>query len=108
MVAVNTVGRFRHSDDLHTFQRELTAELGQDLALQLLPALLDLPLPIVDANGAPCELDDLLRRAAYVTLAGAPGSGRRLALLQIAQRWSNSAKASPPAPIRISLPHLDD
>ncbi len=45
---------------------------------------------------------------AYVTLAGAPGSGRRLALLQIAQRWAASAKASPPAPVRISLPHLDD
>jgi HEAT repeat protein len=108
MVAFNTVGRFRHPADLRSLQRELAAEVGQDLGLRLLPALLELALPIADATGAPCELDALLRRVAYVTLAGAPGSGRRLAMLQLAHRWATSAAASSPAPVWISLPHLDD
>jgi HEAT repeat protein len=108
MVAFNTVGRFRHPNDRRSLQHELAAVIEQDLALRLLPALLELAQPIADAAGVPCELDDLLRRTAYVTLAGVPGSGRRLALIQLAHRWATSATTNPPAPVWISLPHLDD
>ncbi|MFL5801966.1 MAG: HEAT repeat domain-containing protein [Roseiflexaceae bacterium] len=108
MVAFNTVGRFRHPNDLRSLQHELAAEIEQDLALRLLPALLELVLPTADVAGAPCAPADLLRRAGYVTLAGAPGSGRRLAMLQIAHRWATSESARPPTPVWISLPQLDD
>src|SRR5687768_16585355 len=90
MVAFNAVGRLRHSNDLRSLRRELAAALAQDFALRLMPALLDLPLPISNAAGEPCDLAEQLDRVSRITLAGAPGSGRQLALRQLAHRWATS------------------
>jgi HEAT repeat protein len=108
MVAFNAVGRLRHSNDLRTLRREVVAALAQDVALRLMPALLNLPLPISDADGAPCDLADVLDRATRVTLAGAPGSGRLLALQQIARRWAADDRAPAPVPVPLPLALLDD
>jgi HEAT repeat protein len=108
MVAFNAVGRLRHPNDLRTLRRELAAVLAQDFALRLMPALLDLPLPISDAAGEPCDLADQLDRATRITLAGAPGSGRRLALQQLARRWAANEHAPAPVPVPLPLALLDD
>jgi HEAT repeat protein len=108
MVAFNAVGRLRHPNDLRALRRELATALAQDFALRLLPALLDLPLPISDAVGTPCDLAEQLDRASYVTLAGAPGSGRRLAFQQLAHRWATDERAPPPFPLLLPLTRLDD
>lgn len=106
MVALNAVGRLRQQHDLRAYRRALTASLGQDFALRQLPGLIDLPLRILDIDGDPQPLLDA-PNAAWMTLAGAPGSGRRLALQQIAARWA-AGGASGPTPALISLARLDD
>src|SRR5215475_13110165 len=98
MVAFNAVGRLRHPNDLRSLRRELAAALAQDFALRLMPALLDLPLPISYPAGRPCDLVEQLQRVSRITLAGAPGSGRQLALRQIAHRWAASERAPAPVP----------
>jgi hypothetical protein len=108
MVAFNVVGRFRHQNELRSYRRELAAEVAQDFALRLLPSLIDLPLPILDADGQSRDLDELLRQMSRVALAGAPGSGRRLAFLQLAHRWASEQAAPAPIPVLISLAYLDD
>jgi HEAT repeat protein len=111
MVAFNVVGRFRHQNDLNAYRRKLASEVGHDFILRLLPALLDVPLPMVGADGGADTLDSAPR----FTLAGSSGSGRRLALQQLAVRWANQPgqhhEASQPAslaPKLIALPMLDD
>lgn len=108
MVAFNTVGRLNRTTDLSLLQRELATELGEELMFQLLPQLADVVLPIVDSMGTTCDLATMLQQSAFLTLSGAPGSGRKLALLQVAQRWVNNRAPQLPAPVRIMLPLLDD
>jgi HEAT repeat protein len=108
MVAINAVGRLRHLNDLRSLRRELAAALAQDFVLRLMPALLDLPLPIGDAAGKPCDLAEQLERVSRITLAGAPGSGRRLALRQLAHRWAIDERAAAPVPVPLPLTLLDD
>lgn len=108
MVASNAVGRFRHQHDLRTYRRELLAAVEREFALRLLPALIDLPLRIVNAGGAARSLGEALREAPCVALIGASGSGRRLAFLQSARRWAANEDATTPVPLLISLPRLDD
>jgi HEAT repeat protein len=108
MVALNAVGRLRHPNDLRSQRRELAAALAQDFALRLMPALLDVLLPIADAAAVPCDLAEHLTRASHVTLAGAPGSGRRLAFQQLAHRWATDERAPAPVPVLLPLALLDD
>jgi HEAT repeat protein len=108
MVALNVVGRFRHQNDLHSYRRRLANEVAQDFALRLLPALVDLPLEIADAAGAPTSLADAIRANQYVSLTGSSGSGRRLALQQWAFRWASGDLPGTPAPMLLALARLDD
>jgi hypothetical protein len=89
-------------------RRELAAALAQDFAPRLMPALLDLPLPISDPAGEPCDLAEQLDRVSRITLAGAPGSGRQLALRQLAHRWATSDHAPTPVPVPLQLMLVDD
>ena len=108
MVALNVVGRFRHQNDLHSYRRRLASEVEQDLALRLLPALIGLPLEIVDAAGSPQSLAELIRSSRHIALSGPSGSGRRLALQQWALQWAAGDLPSEPTPMIQALARLDD
>lgn len=108
MVGLHVLGRLRQYGDLRAYRRSLMHEIGQDLALRLLPALGQLPLPIIDIDGTPCVLNTAVQEMALVTLAGASGSGRRLALQQLALRWAANDSSTPPFPALLVLPRLDD
>ena len=108
MVAFNIVGRLRHQNDLRAYRHALSSEVSQDLAIRLLPALIEIPPRIVDHDGAARTLSATLHETARVTLAGASGSGRRLALQQLAARWAASEDTTGPIPLLLSLPRLDD
>jgi HEAT repeat protein len=108
MVALNVVGRFRHQNELRSYRRELAAEVTQNLALRLLPALIETPLPIVDAYGMPYDLSAGLRKTPRLTLSGVSGSGRWLALQQLAYHWASSEIAPALIPALFPLSRLDD
>jgi HEAT repeat protein len=108
MVALNVVGRFRHQNDLHSYRRRLANEVTQDFALRLLPALAGLPLEVIDATGAPRSLADAIHTSQHISLVGASGSGRRLALQQWAFQWASGELPGAPAPILLALARLDD
>ena len=108
MVAINVVGRFRHQNDLHAYRRKLANEVNQDFALRLLPALIDLPLEIVDRAGSPRRLAEVIRSAQHISLAGPSGSGRRLALQQWALQWAAGDEPDLPLPTLLALARLDD
>ena len=76
MVALNVVGRFRHQNDLHSYRRRLANEVEQDFALRLLPALINLPIEIVDTAGSPQSLADMLCSDRHIALSGPTGGGR--------------------------------
>ena len=46
MVAINVAGHLRHRNDQNIYRHKLADEVTQDFPLQLLPALIDLPLEI--------------------------------------------------------------
>src|SRR5215216_7047991 len=108
MAALNVVGRFRHQNDLHSYRRRLANEVEQDFALRLLPALISVPLEIVDASGSPQSLADMINSEQHITLSGLSGSGRRLALQQWALQWAAGQHPSAPTPMILALARLDD
>jgi HEAT repeat protein len=108
MVAFNVVGRFRQQYDLHAYRRKLAGEIHQDFLLHLLPALIDLPLEMIDSGGAPCSLAEIIRTGQHVTLSGPSGGGRRLALQQWALRWASGDEPGSPIPALLGLARLDD
>jgi HEAT repeat protein len=103
---MNVIQRLRNHQDARTSRRRATGTLGQPLLLRLLPALRDVPLPLVDPSGTPTTLGATLQRTAFVTLSGQLGSGRGLALWQQAQRWGEAESGPLPAPL--ALPLIDD
>src|SRR4051794_23960354 len=108
MVALNVVGRFRHQTDLHSYRRRLASEVEQDFVLRLLPALIGLPIAIVDTTGSPQSLADLIRSGRHVTLSGPSGGGRRLVLQQWALQWAAGDQPAGPMPMILALARLDD
>jgi HEAT repeat protein len=108
MVAFNTVARLRQLDDLRAHRREIVTLIGQDFVLRLLPGLLDLPLPIGDGTGLFGDLDDHLLQIQRAMLIGRSGSGRRLAMLQLAHRWTLDERAVGRTPVLLPLTRLDD
>jgi HEAT repeat protein len=108
MVAANLVERILHPGDLQAYRRRLLQELERQAIFRLLPALVDLPLELIDAQGAPQRLADMLRLGGHVSLIGTPGSGRRLALLQVARRWAIGGLPDLPPPVLFDLASIDD
>jgi HEAT repeat protein len=108
MVAFNVVGRFRQQNDLHAFRRRLAGEIHQDSLLHLLPALLDLPLEIIDSRGVPRTLAEIIQTGQHTTLAGPSGGGRRLALQQWALHWATGDQPGSPMPALLALARFDD
>src|SRR5215213_8806576 len=108
MVAVNVVGRFLHQNDLQAYRRKLAQDIRQQFLFRLLPALIDLPLEIIAPDGSQYSLSAALHAGRHISLSGASGSGRRLALLQAALRWAEGSLADTSPPVLIDLPRLDD
>ena len=110
MVALNRVERLRQPPGLDSYHQMLASDIAGQLLLHRLPGLADLPLELADADGAPCRLEALLQRHRHLTLAGASGSGRQLAMLQYALRWATGAEPSASAPVTttaLSTPSSD-
>jgi len=108
MVALNVVGRFRHQADLHSYRRRLASDVAQDFALRLLPALISLPIEIVDAAGSPRSLAEMIGSGQHIALTGPSGGGRRLALQQWALQWAAGDQPSGPTPMLLAMARLDD
>lgn len=108
MVALNRVERLRQPPGLDSYHQMLASDIAGQLLLHRLPGLADLPLELADADGAPCRLEALLQRHRHLTLAGASGSGRQLAMLQYALRWATGAEPSASAPVLVRLQHIDN
>ena len=73
-----------------------------------LPALINLPIEIVDTAGSPQSLADIIRSGRHITLSGPSGGGRRLALQQWALQWATGDLPSGPMPMILALARLDD
>lgn len=102
------ISRLRSQRDLAAYQQRLVSAIGRAPALRILPGLLHLPLPIADAAGALTPLRRALSETAFLTLAGPPGSGRRLAMQQLALYYARSKAAADMVPALIDLTTLDD
>ncbi|NJO84953.1 MAG: hypothetical protein HC828_20820 [Blastochloris sp.] len=106
MVAINVVQRFRQQNDLRTYRRKIIADIHNDPTVRLLPALLELPLECMCPDGEVRALEAAVAGAPRIALIGGLGSGRRLALQQLALRWAGMDNA--PLPLSLPLPTLDD
>ena len=87
---------------LRRHRRGVSQYVYHEPAIQLLPALLDLPLPPFGTAGATAAL---LAHNAYLGLCGPTGSGRSLALLQLAWHAATSRQAEPV--LLLPLAHAD-
>lgn len=95
---------FRFLKGRHAPQRYGNAvkeRVQQEPAVRLLPALLDLPLFASGTSGAVAALE----QGVYLALRGPMGSGRSLALLQLAWHWAANERKEPV--VLVSLAHAD-
>jgi HEAT repeat protein len=106
MVAINVVQRFRQQNDLRTYRRKILADIHQDPVVRLLPALLELPLECMCPDGDVRPIERAVAGVSRVALMGGLGSGRRLVLQQLAQRWAGMDNG--PLPMLLPLAMLDD
>jgi HEAT repeat protein len=106
MVGLNVVRHFLQQYDLRTHRRAIGAALGGSLLWRLHTAIAGLPVPLVTLDGTSTTLDAATDRATRLTVAGPPGSGRRLALEQRAARWAWS-HADAPRTLLLALPEID-
>jgi HEAT repeat protein len=107
MVDRGVLSRLRHQRDLTAYLRRLGHSIEQTPALRALPGLLSVALPIVNEAGGLAPLRAALGQVSFVTLAGTPGSGRRLVMQQLALYFARRADASS-VPALIELTELDD
>lgn len=84
MLTPNVFHNLRTNGVLRRYRRTLRERIQQEPALRLLPALAELPLRLADM--AAMTPATLLLHTPFLTLSGMPGSGRSLALLQLALR----------------------
>ncbi|HWQ12276.1 MAG TPA: hypothetical protein VNL77_05720, partial [Roseiflexaceae bacterium] len=108
MVDRGVFSRLRSQRDRTAYRRQLTIAIERSPALRALPGLLHVPLPVVAADGSLAPLRTALTQEPFVTLAGRPGSGRRLALQQLARYLVRSRDGAETPPALINLPGLDD
>lgn len=88
------------------YRRHLREQLKRTLPAYLLPTLATLPLAIeLKVDLASASLATLLDGRGQVALYGSPGSGRSLALRQLAWRWAMGGDG--PTPLLLDLAHHD-
>lgn len=75
-------------------------QIRREPALRLMPALLSVPLPF---EPRPAYASTLLSAGPWVQLAGPPGSGRSLALIQLAWQWLQSSRTAPVLIVPLAL-----
>ncbi len=92
MLTPNVLQRLRGERTLRRYYQMLQERVQQEPAIQLLPALLDLPLVLEGRGGT---LAGMLMQHAWIALGGGPGSGRTLALLQLLQQWLTADHREP-------------
>jgi HEAT repeat protein len=108
MVDRGVFSQFRRQRDRTAYRRQLTIAIESTPAIRALPGLLHLPLPIVGADGSLTPLRTALAQEPYATLAGRPGSGRRLVMQQLALYMARSRDGDEGLPALLDLPSLDD
>lgn len=92
MLTPNVLQFWRGGSTLRRYYQTLKERVQQEPAIQLLPALLDLPLVLEGRSGT---LADMLMQHTCVALRGGPGSGRTLALFQLLQQWLTADRREP-------------
>lgn len=92
MLTPNVLQLLRGGSTLRRYYQTLKERVQQEPAIQLLPALLNLPLVLEGRSGT---LANLLMQHTLVALRGGPGSGRTLALLQLLQQWLVADRQEP-------------
>jgi HEAT repeat protein len=105
-MALNAVQRFRHQHDVRAYRRQLFNALAQSFVFRLLPSLKEVDVYGYGRDGIAQPLTPRMSRLPATTLAGVPGSGRRLVLRQVALMWSATTGA--PLPVPLVLPRIDD
>lgn len=95
-------GRLNYGGGRQRQRTQLRERIRREPALRLLPALLSIPLPF--ERGADFA-SGLLAMDRCVQVAGSPGSGRSLALVQLAWQWLQSKRTD--AVSIVPLPLLD-
>jgi HEAT repeat protein len=103
MSTSNIFHTLRNSGTIRRHRRTLREQIQQEPVVQLLPTLPDLPLHLADM--ANIGLSGLLTHTPFVALHGPPGSGRSLALLQLA--WYGSARGQSNPVLLLSLAQAD-
>ncbi|NTV62851.1 MAG: hypothetical protein HGA65_04855, partial [Oscillochloris sp.] len=76
---------------LRRVRADVQRRLQEEPALRLQPSLLDLPV----LSPSLTDLAVPLSQPGVITLCGAPGSGRSLAILQLHARWAESGMSGP-------------
>lgn len=105
-MALSAVQRLRHQHDVRAYRRQLFNALAQSFVFRLLPSLKEIDVYGCGRDGVAQPLTPRMSRLPAVTLAGAPGSGRRLVLRQVALMWATTTGA--PLPVPLVLARMDD
>ncbi len=92
--------RLQHGRNRQRQRSQLRERIRREPALRLLPALLSVPLPF---EGSPDYAAALLQAGQWVQLAGNPGSGRSLALVQLAWQWLQGKRTDPVIIVPLAL-----
>jgi hypothetical protein len=108
MVDRGVLHRIRRQRDLTAYHRRLTADIGRWPAVHALPQLLNVALPIVNAQGVLTPLRAGLAQHRFIALAGQPGAGRGLAMQQLALYHTRRADPAAPLPALLELLRIDD
>ncbi len=92
--------RLQHGRTSQRVRGHVREQIRHEPALRLLPALLSVPLPF---EPRPAYASTLLSAGQWVQLAGPPGSGRSLALIQLAGQWLQSSRTAPVLIVPLAL-----
>ena len=104
---MNAVQRLRQRNEFRSHRRKIATDLTQHPFLRLLPTLLEIPIEVIGPDGDPCYLSEAGVQNHRTILTGITGSGRSLALYQLAMEWA-TADSPHPLPLYITLPTFDD
>lgn len=103
MVIPGVLQFFRRSGPLQHYHSTLREHIEGHPLLQMLPSLINLPL--FSTDGYPFEAADTFTYSPMVALSGAVGSGRSLALAQVAWHFAQKEQSTPV--LTLPLAHVD-
>lgn len=104
MLTPNVFQILRGSTTARRYASALKEQIAQDPALQVLPSLLDLPL--LPTGAIHERVATLLTHGSLIAIRGPLGSGRSLALRQIAWSWALHGRGDPLLLLSLARPDV--